>query len=374
MLKEIIFYTYGDSNNAKTWSNVPYLFAHTLEEKGIIIRRININPNRILNRLYNSLLFPILQKITPGSIYTYDRTLLCHLLTNHRIKQSLKRYPNAEMCIFSCYDYYNKFDNRKTVLFCDWTANILIKERFQREPYYSEKEFIKRQYNSLRKADYVISLFKECAESIKQECPECNIHFLGNNVINSFYNDSLNTEDIIKRKIKKENILFIGGDNYTEAACKLIKANHILKDKYTIHIIGLTEKETGIVNPKVIYHGYLNKSNPDECKEYYDTLINSCLIVNATQQWAGYSSVIEAMYFYTPVLISPYKDFVSEFGENIEFGTYNQEFTEEVIANNITKILSSDRYEYMCQNAHEKVKNYTWEEYVNRFIELINNK
>ena len=80
------------------------------------------------------------------------------------------------------------------------------------------------------------------------------------------------------------------------------------------------------------------------------------------------------MYFYTPVLISPYKDFVSEFGENIEFGTYNQEFTEEVIANNITKILSSDRYEYMCQNAHEKVKNYTWEEYVNRFIELINNK
>lgn len=133
MLKEIIFYTYGDSNNAKTWSNVPYLFAHTLEQKGIIIRRININPNRILNRLYNSLLFPILQKITPGSIYTYDRTLLCHLLTNHRIKQSLKRYPNAEMCIFSCYDYYNKFDNRKTVLFCDWTANILIKERFQRQ-------------------------------------------------------------------------------------------------------------------------------------------------------------------------------------------------------------------------------------------------
>ena len=41
-IEEVIFFTYGDSSDASTWSNVPYLFTRTLEKKGITVRRVNL--------------------------------------------------------------------------------------------------------------------------------------------------------------------------------------------------------------------------------------------------------------------------------------------------------------------------------------------
>jgi len=43
-IKEVLFLCYGDSNDITTWSNVPYLFARELEHRGIIVRRIDLNP------------------------------------------------------------------------------------------------------------------------------------------------------------------------------------------------------------------------------------------------------------------------------------------------------------------------------------------
>ena len=40
-MKEILFLTYGDANNANVWSNVPYCFSHSLENKGIVVHRID---------------------------------------------------------------------------------------------------------------------------------------------------------------------------------------------------------------------------------------------------------------------------------------------------------------------------------------------
>lgn len=40
--KEVIFFTKGDSADISTWSNVPYFFTRTLEEKGVTVHRVNM--------------------------------------------------------------------------------------------------------------------------------------------------------------------------------------------------------------------------------------------------------------------------------------------------------------------------------------------
>lgn len=87
----------------------------------------------------------------------------------------------------------------------------------------------------------------------------------------------------------------------------------------------------------------------------------------------GYSSTVEAMYFYTPVIVSPYDDFVNEFGKDIDFGIYNEKYDSSVLAKNIEAIFNSGDYENMCLNAHERVKDYTWDNYVDKILKLLNN-
>lgn len=87
----------------------------------------------------------------------------------------------------------------------------------------------------------------------------------------------------------------------------------------------------------------------------------------------GYSSIVEAMYFYTPVIVSPYDDFVNEFGKDIDFGIYNKKYDSLVLAKNMESIFNSSDYENMCLNAHERVKDYTWDNYVDKILKLLNN-
>ena len=50
-VKEVIFFTYGDSSKASTWSNVPFLFTKTLEGKGIKVDRIDLTQTPMYQRL-----------------------------------------------------------------------------------------------------------------------------------------------------------------------------------------------------------------------------------------------------------------------------------------------------------------------------------
>lgn len=95
------------------------------------------------------------------------------------------------------------------------------------------------------------------------------------------------------------------------------------------------------------------------------------MFVNPTELWAGYSSTIEAMYFYTPIIVSPYKDFISEFGAEINFGLYNSEFNAKCLSTNIERILNAPDYLDKCINAHNVTKNYTWSTYVDKVLNVI---
>jgi len=373
MINKVIFFTNGNSSDVSTWSNIPYLFTKTLEKHHIVIHRVDISINNMIQRIFDKIIFPIIGLFYPKHVYTFDRTNLFAFITNRKIRNAVKRNADSDLCIFTTFSFYNKYNDIPTLLFSDWTYEILIKERLGRKLYFFEKQVSKRETEAITNSPIVISLFPECASSMKLSYPSANIHYLGSNVINSLYFGKFESKEIIRNKTKSNDILFIGVKSYIEGAQKLVNSFRLFSQKYpnyTLHLIGIQPNWLKENYSNVCCHGYLRKDNEAENALYYHLLLKARFIINPSPIWASYSSTIEAMYFYTPVITTPYKDFVSEFGESIDFGYYVEDFSEAGISETIEKMCKAERYTEMCEKAHDKVADYTWDSYVEKILAL----
>lgn len=373
-LKEIIFCCYGDSTNASTWSNVPYLFTKTLENKGIIVRRVDLNVFPFLTKLYRHTIFRILNIFYPQHQYSFQRTAIFQFFVNQKIKRAVRIFNKADFCIFTCFDFCNKYGRVPSLLFCDWTYEVLIRDRLGRELYPFEKRFSKQQDKAINRAEYIVSLFPVCTETMKKKYPYSNISYLGGNVINSLFKGKIDVTKTIEKKFCSNRILFIGAPKYKEGLQLLVNSLNKLQNVCELHVIGMERYHVNNAPHNVIFHGYLRKDVESERKLYYDLVLSAKMLVNPTEKWAGYSSTIEVMSFYTPVIVSRYEDFVKEFSEDINFGIYNDDFTIESLAKNINAVLNYSKEEYFnsCMNAHHVVNSYTWDSYVDRLLNLIN--
>ena len=375
-IKKVLFFCKGDSRKASTWSNVPYLFCKTLEEKGIDVVRINTSFS-IIESIWNKTIYLISKKIFKGNEYSAMRTFWMNYLISKKIKNAVLHNSDADLCIFIGFSYYNQFNSIPSLLFGDWTFEILIKDRLKRSPFFFEKWVINRENNAIKNANIVISLFPQCAKQIEYYVSNSKVFWGERNVINTLYNNNIDTNKIIKGKNDSHKILFVGRKQYIKGAELLVNTYIELLNIYPLlelHIIGLnkTDFKYSRIPKGVHFYGFLRKENAIECNLYYQLLLTSKVFVNPSPSWGGYSSTIEAMYYYTPIIISPYDDFVEEFGENIDFGLYNNNFTHECLKNNLLNIMQSskDKYYSMCLSAHDKVKNYTWNSYTSWLIKI----
>ena len=370
--KEIIVFSDGSPRDASTWSNVPYLLVTTFEKRGVKIHTYSYKHAKWIRAIARGLWLLSL-KFYPGNVYTFNRTKFSHFLISRKIKRAVAAHPNADYCLFTTFSLYNKYGNIPTIQFCDWTYDILLNERLGRTPYSFEKRFLKLERESIEHAKYAFCMFPECAKSIQKVYPTANCIYLNQNVVNTLYNKKFDINDAIKIKARSNIILFIGNFKYTSTAKLLVEVIKKLRLKYPhleLHLIGQDENVIG-KHDGVFCHGYLHKDIPEEKDLYYKLLIGAKVFVNPTPTWAGYSSTIEAMYYGTPILISKYKDFEFDFGEKIAFGVYNESFDEKCIMANIDNIISNKDYENMCVNAHDAVKDYTWDNMVDKILNII---
>ncbi|MDG2949978.1 glycosyltransferase family protein [Exercitatus varius] len=373
-MKKILFFTYGDANKPATWSNVPYLFSRTLEKKGIDVIRINIAPNKYINALFSRVLLRLLTFFYPDHKYSFIRMPIYRFFANRVIKKAIKNHQ-PDLCFFSNFDFIKPDKNIPTVLFSDWTYDILVRERLSRPPYFFERAFISHQEKAINSADLVISLFEKCAKEMNKVYPNANVVFLGGNVVNSLYNGNIILSELIMKKQISNKILFIGGKHYKSGAQTLINAFNILDNcQYELHIIGLTRSDLKNCSDKVYCYGYLDKNLEDSRNTYYKLMSSAKYIANPTPIWAGYSSTIEAMYFATPVIVPAYMEFVAEFGDDIDFGFYLEDCSEKSVSKILSKAfsLSPSEYKAIAEKAHFRVKDYSWESYVDRFLVKLN--
>jgi glycosyltransferase involved in cell wall biosynthesis len=376
-MKEVIFFSNGDPESAQTWSNVPKCFVDTLRKKGVVVHPVSL-ANESVQSIYDNFFRRVLKVLL--SWYDepryYGYTWLHQWLGNRRVKKAVETWPQADYCFFINYGFYNRYSKIPSLLLSDWTDVISLRRRDKPVARF-QKRFCSQQQEAIEQAEHVISIFPLCAEEMRHLYPTAHIHYLGGNVINDLSGEALQPEEILHRKKESRRILFVGKpDRYKESAIKLIEAVGLLRSQqeyadWELDIIGIGKGQLSFVPDYVHCHGFLHKDNPEECKKYYELLKGAKMIVNPTPKWAAYSSIIEAMYFYTPVVVSPFDDFVQEFGKEIGFGRYNKVFTGEGIAENVQAVIEATDYENLCRCAHSTVNDYTWDRYVDKILSLI---
>jgi glycosyltransferase involved in cell wall biosynthesis len=205
-----------------------------------------------------------------------------------------------------------------------------------------------------------------------------DIIYLNQHVVNSNYYKSLNENFIIYSKNSSTSLVFIGGSRYKENAIKVINAFRLLKleNKFlTLNIIGMdnsTLKDS--LSEDISCYGWLDKGDQIQNDIYYDIIINSKCLVNPSNIISGYSSIIESMYFYTPVVVNKMHEFVHEFGDDIPFGEYITDDSDLGIYESIKKIIYSPAYNEKCHKAHQAVEKYSWDNYMDKILDTISGK
>jgi len=211
-------------------------------------------------------------------------------------------------------------------------------------------------------------LFPGVAVYMKKTYRNKNIFYLGN-VINSLYEASEQVALAAKRN--SPDLLFVGSTKYMEGAKSLVTAFSALKKEYKdlqLHIIGMTESKLGLKAEGLKCYGYLDKANDEQRNLYYELFKRAKVFINTTPKWGAFSATIEAMYFYVPVIVTPYDEFAETFGRDIAFGKLCNDNSPFEIEKNLRLILTDPAYDQKCIAAHSAVKDFTWSAYVDKVL------
>lgn len=386
-VKKIIAFCRGDSTQCSTWSNVPYFFLKNLESLGIEVVRVNTQIEddclfaKKLVKIVNAAVrhtYQLFQKDSTA-MNTVDRFRIYEQIENRRICAAVEKHKDADFALF--FDYSHSLEKKyamKVILFCDWTIEYEIKKHQKRKPNYFEEKMIKRQYCQMSAADCIITLFPNVYDELVKQFGQDKVHYLGN-VINAELDDSIDVHRLINTHYHSKRILMIGRKAYKKGLIQLAEAVRIYNegtleaDQLYIDVIGMTEKETGVVDQHIIYYGYLNKNLWEQNETYYNLIRNAKLICNTTENWIGASSIIEAMYWRLPVIVNPTEDIYKTFSKEISFGKYVLQNDPYSILEAIKWIfcLDQDQYSEVCKASYEAVKDFTWEGYAKRTVDLM---
>jgi glycosyltransferase involved in cell wall biosynthesis len=364
-------FTGGDSSKPSTWSNIPYFFTETLISKGIKVNRVDLSPCPWLNAIYQVAL--ILYKIAyVDTTYTYDRSLVHFLDTRRRIRKAIQKYGTSQANIFLTFSFSSAgLTQKPAIQVCDWTYDHYINYYKERKPDILEKWSMKREDSQIEGSDLVIPLFPTVASYMRERYRNRNIFYLGN-VINSL--STITESRAVEQKTRSNDLLFIGDKKYVAGARSLVKAFIVLKKEYpdlSLNIIGIQAGGLGNLPDGVKCHGYLDKGRQENRELYYALLERAKIYVNTTPKWGAFSAMLEAMYFYTPVIVTPYDEFVETFGAEIGFGAYCENNSLDLLCTKITQIMEDRSYGALCANAHAAVKDFTWDIYIDKMLALM---
>ncbi len=374
-LREVTVFTNGDSSKLSTWSNVPYLFTETLIAKGIKVNRVDLNPDPSLKSFWDKTMGRVARRIiNKKTNFEYFRSRLHFMNVRSLIKKAIQAYPQTDAFIFLTFSFSaSRLTKKPVVLFGDWTYDYYLDYYENRKPDLLEQQSIDREKSVIESADLVLPLFPGIAAHMKKTYSNKNIQYLGN-VINAV--NTISETEALKAKENSHELLFVGSPKYLAGALSLINAFENLKKQYPalkVHIVGMNESEIGRVLPTDVFcYGYIDKGNDKERELYYDLFKRSKVFINTTPKWGAFSATIEAMYFYNPVIVMPYDEFVETFGRQINFGVYCEENTPTAIEKSVKAVLDHPDYNSLCTEANKAIKDYSWSAYIDKVIAQIN--
>ncbi len=377
-VKTIIIFANGDPRKATTWSNVPCCIVRQLEQKDLRVHTVNLFYHP-LQQGYDHVVRKVLRLfLLPFGIHPpyYVHTRLHRWCAERKIRHAVRSFPDACCCLFFSYLFYNRYNTIPSMLFGDWPIPFDL-QRKGRRPSFLYRRVIRQEEEAITHARHVLSVFQLRAVEMQRAYPTAAVRFIGNLFVNNCYGTPPDVNALIHKKRKSGILLFVGKpDRYRHAAQQVVDALALLLSEepwraLQLHIIGMEDQSLTIPPAlPVVCHGYLDKDHREEHAEYYRLLMDARMIINPSPCWAAYSSLVEAMYFYTPVIVSPFDAFTDAFGQTIDFGCYTTPDARQ-ISDHIRYLCDTPNYPLLCKRAHHHVKDNTCTRFVDELIHLI---
>jgi glycosyltransferase involved in cell wall biosynthesis len=368
ILEEATVFACGDPNAPSTWSNIPHFLVETLRRSQVRVNTVDLAPSRFLKRTYDALVRLPLRLAQPQSAYAYLRTPIHEWDVTRRIGEAVRSYPASQLNLFLTFTFTgSRHSAMPSVQICDWPFEYHIRHFLQRDPTPLEREAIRRERRNMEDSSLVVSLFAGVAKYLSSSYPGAHSVYLGH-VINTTQTPTQQLPDL---KAESKDVLFIGGSHYRRGVENLIEAfDRMKRDQpdLRLHIIGMTEQQVGRSASGVSYYGYLDKGKPEDEAKYYELVRRARVIVNPTPRWGGFSSLVEAMYFYTPVVTTPYGEFVETFGSDLPFGFYCEEDSVPTLSIALGKAIAEVGYRDRCLGAHHAARPHTWTAFVTKLM------
>ena len=371
ILKEATVFASGDPNAPSTWSNIPHFLVETLRQSQVRVNTVNLAPSRLLKRTYDALVRLPLRLAQPKSAYAYFRTPVHEWDVSRRIGEAVRAYPASQLNLFLTFTFTgSRHSAVPSVQICDWPFEYHVRHFLQQEPTFLEREAIRRERRNMEDSRLVVSLFPGIAKYLSSQYPSARSIYLGH-VINTTRTPS---EQMLIMKEESQDVLFIGGPHYRKGAQHLVEAFGQLKANHpamSLHLVGMTEHQVGRGGPGVSCYGYLDKGKPADAAKYYELIQCARVIVNPTPKWGGFSSLVEAMYFYTPVVAAPYGEFVETFGNELPFGFYCHDNSVPSLSFALENAISAEGYRERCLSAHRAARPHTWNAFVEKLMDRL---
>jgi glycosyltransferase involved in cell wall biosynthesis len=372
MKKKIFLCTTVTSKDYKSWSNIPYLLHKNLEKRGFEVENVIFRELFPIKFLFNIPVRIAVKFFKVQTLYYFVRTPFHFFVTNLYSQYVRLVSKNEDVMIVQGFSY--PMPNRKNKMFIigDWPSAYLYEKFLKRTPSAFEMRSIERENKVIESANAVVTLFPDVHKYMLERYKNKNIYHYGN-VVNIDEEIKI-SDDILNKKENSKKLLFIGKPFYIDGARELIAAVARLRSRgfdLEVDIIGI---DSTLIEEKynwLTLHGYLDKGIPSEKQKYYSLLENAKLFVNSTPKWNAFQATLEALHFYLPIVVRSNESLVQSFPnlDNISYlvGVKDNSLEEEIIK----CIEFKEIYLEKCKHAHLAAKPYTWENFINKLVELI---
>jgi glycosyltransferase involved in cell wall biosynthesis len=185
---------------------------------------------------------------------------------------------DADLNLFLTFSFSSsRYAEAPVIHYCDRTYEHYLEERKQ-TPSRIDRIFIGIDRQNIESADLVLTTGELCADFIRSQYKAKRVICLKAGTNTDL--DVTNPDALISGKEHSTDILFIGRGVQKRGVDILIRAFTLFNDRnegrFTLHIVGVHPAELPedlrTTRPNIRFHGYLDRSVPDDLQRYNDLL------------------------------------------------------------------------------------------------------
>jgi glycosyltransferase involved in cell wall biosynthesis len=375
---EINLFTFGDSGDISTWSNLPYFFSKALLNRGARLNRIDLLPNeRAFYRAYRLIIERIEDALNRRGV-RFDaqpfRDPLSIEMIQRKIRREVRRHPRAEANVFLTFSFSSSGLSRTpSINYCDETYEQFLIDS-GRTPAPIDRFLIGREKRILDAAAFIFTTGRLCADFIRRRHPSKEVHEL-NSGVNMEAPRITDAEALLAEKRRSKSILFIGMGYRKRGVDVLLKAfedfNRRNQNAYTLHVVGEGLSGGPPAGSKIRYYGYLDKSIPQQAVVYWELIRKARLFVMPMREGPLPGVIKEVGLLFTPVVVTD----IWHVGDVVQDGVNGNLVPRpsvEGFAERMHALANDDlTWERLARNANKSAQRFSWDRTAEVFMERI---